>query len=56
MELKVQKIIRLQRLVNQLPYTFIDPKHVTKSHVLVVNAPIQIDVPDGCSTTELKAY
>ncbi|KAJ9542414.1 hypothetical protein OSB04_028920 [Centaurea solstitialis] len=46
-ELKVQKIIHLQGLANQLPDTFTDPKRVTKSHVPAANAPIKIDVPEG---------
>ncbi|KAJ9539142.1 LOW QUALITY PROTEIN: hypothetical protein OSB04_031875 [Centaurea solstitialis] len=43
-ELKVQKIIQLQRLANQLPDTFTDLK---KSHVPAANAPIKINVPKG---------
>ncbi|XP_028784088.1 uncharacterized protein LOC114740120 [Neltuma alba] len=46
-ELEVQKIVNLQSLANQLPDAFTDPKRVTKSHILTVNAPIKIDVPDG---------
>ena len=46
-ELEVQRIIHLQNLANQLPYAFIDTKKVTKSHITVVNAPSQIDVPEG---------
>ncbi|KAJ9567288.1 LOW QUALITY PROTEIN: hypothetical protein OSB04_003254 [Centaurea solstitialis] len=46
-ELKVQKIIQLQRLANQLPDTFTDLKKVTKSHVPAANAPIKINVPEG---------
>ena len=44
-ELEVQRIIHLQKLANQLPYAFTDTKRVTKSHILVVNAPIRIDIP-----------
>ncbi|KAJ9561314.1 hypothetical protein OSB04_006474 [Centaurea solstitialis] len=46
-ELKVQKIIQLQRLANQLPDTFTDLKKVTKSHIPAANAPIKINVPEG---------
>lgn len=46
-ELNVQKIIHLQRLVNQLPDTFTDSKKVTKSHVPAANAPIKVGVPVG---------
>ena len=44
-ELEVQRIIHLQNLTNQLPDAYIDTKKVTKSHILVVNAPSRIDVP-----------
>ena len=53
-ELKVQRIIHLQNLVNQLPDTFIDIKKVTKSHVLAANTPTQIDVLIGQLTNEFK--
>ncbi|KAJ9553648.1 hypothetical protein OSB04_017693 [Centaurea solstitialis] len=46
-ELKVQKIIQLQRLANQLPDTFTDLKKVTKSHIPAANASIKINVPEG---------
>ncbi|KAJ9566529.1 hypothetical protein OSB04_002495 [Centaurea solstitialis] len=46
-ELKVQKIIQLQRLANQLPDIFTNPKRVTKSHVPAANAPIKINVLEG---------
>ncbi|KAL0392725.1 UNVERIFIED_CONTAM: Retrovirus-related Pol polyprotein from transposon TNT 1-94 [Sesamum radiatum] len=46
-ELEVQKIIHLQRLANQLPDAFTDPKRVTKSYVSAANAPIKIDVLVG---------
>jgi len=36
-------------LANQLPYVFTDTKRVTKSHILVANAPIRIDIPVGQS-------
>ena len=36
-ELKVQKIIHLQNLANQLLNTFIDTKKVTKSHIPTAN-------------------
>ena len=42
-ELKVQRIIHLQNLVNQLPDTFIDIKKVTKSHIPAANTPTLID-------------
>lgn len=47
--LEVQKIVHLQRLANQLPNTFTDPKRVTKSDISVLNSPIRIDVPEGLS-------
>ncbi|KAD6794515.1 hypothetical protein E3N88_05411 [Mikania micrantha] len=46
-ELEVQRIIHLQRLANQLPDSFTDPKRVTKSHIPAVNAPIKISVTEG---------
>jgi len=48
-ELKVQRIIHLQKLANQLPYAFTDIKRVTKSHIHAANAPIRIDIPVGQS-------
>ena len=51
-ELEVQRIVHLQNIVNQLSDAFTDPKRVTKSHVVVVNAPIKIYVPKGKNTTE----
>ena len=53
-ELKVQRIIHLQNLANQLPYAFIDTKKVTKSHIPIVNAPARIDVPKGHLANESK--
>ncbi|KAL1214883.1 Retrovirus-related Pol polyprotein from transposon TNT 1-94 [Cardamine amara subsp. amara] len=46
-EIEVQKIIHLQKLANQLPDSFADPKRVTKSYIPAVNAPIRIDVQEG---------
>ena len=43
-ELKVQKIIHLQNLANQLLDTFIDTKKVTKSHIPTANTPARINV------------
>ncbi|KAI3821171.1 hypothetical protein L1987_08729 [Smallanthus sonchifolius] len=48
-ELEVQRIIHLQRLANQLPDVFADPKRVTKSHIPAANAPLKISVPQGQS-------
>ena len=44
-ELKVQRIIHLQKLANQLPDAFTDTKRVTKSHIPAANCPIRIDIP-----------
>ena len=47
----------MQNLANRLPDSFTDPKRVTKSHVLAINAPIRIDIQEGQSTeskTRLK--
>ena len=46
-ELKVQRIIHLQNLANQLPDAFVDAKKVTKSHIPAVNAPARTRVPEG---------
>ena len=46
-ELKGQRIVHLQGLANQLPDAFTDIKKITKSHVLAVNTPTRIDVPEG---------
>lgn len=43
-ELEVQKIIRLQRIVNQLPDAFNDSRRVTKSHIPTENVLVKIDV------------
>ncbi|KAL6313570.1 hypothetical protein AAG906_006937 [Vitis piasezkii] len=53
-ELKVQMIIHLQNLANQLPDAFIDTKKVTKSHIPVANTPSRIDVPVGQLTNQSK--
>ena len=53
-ELKVQKIIHLQNLSNQLPNVFIDTKKVTKSYIPVTNTPTRIDVPVEQLTNEFK--
>ena len=46
-DLEVQKIIHMQKLANQLPDSFADPKRVTKSYIPAANAPIRIDVQEG---------
>ena len=53
-EQEVQKIIHLQKLVNQFSDAFTDPKRVTKSHIPDANAPIRIDVPEPITTNEIK--
>ena len=53
-ELKVQRIIHLQNLTNQLPDAFIDTKKVTKSHILAANTPVRIDVPIRQLTNKSK--
>ena len=53
-ELKVQRIIHLHNLVNQLPDAFVDAKKVTKSHIPTANAPAQINVPKGQLANESK--
>ena len=47
----------MQKLANQLPDSFADPKRVTKSYIPACNAPISIDVQDGHNqvATESKA-
>jgi hypothetical protein len=49
-EQEVQKILRLQDIANQLPNAFTDSKRVTKSHISLVNASAQTEVPVGQST------
>src|SRR5690606_32790668 len=39
-DLEVQKIIHMQKLANQLPDSFDDPKRVIKSHIPAANAPV----------------
>ena len=55
-ELEVQGIIHLQNIANQLPDAFIDIKKVTKSHILIANALIRIDVPKGKLANESKIH
>ena len=50
-ELEVQMIIHLQNLA---PDAFINTKNVTKSHILIVNTPIRIDVLEGQLVNEYK--
>ena len=42
-ELKIQRIIHLKNLANQLLGVFIDTKKVTKSHIPAVNSPARIN-------------
>ena len=53
-ELKVQRIINLKKLSNQLPNAFIDTNKVKKSHITAANAPTWIDVPKGHLANESK--
>ena len=53
-ELKIQKIIHLQNLANQLSDAFIDTKKVTKSHIPTANTLSRINVPVGQLTNESK--
>lgn len=43
-EVNVKKIMYLQYLTNYLPNSFTDLKRVTKSHVLAINVPVQIEI------------
>ncbi|GKA07303.1 copia protein [Tanacetum coccineum] len=43
-EAKVQKIVHLQEIVNQLPDAFTYTKRVTKSHILAANAPTRVEI------------
>jgi hypothetical protein len=42
---KVQKIINLQNIANNLPEAFTNHKGVTKSHNPVVNVPKRVEIP-----------
>ena len=53
-ELKVQRIIHLQNLANQLSNGFMDTKKVTKSHILFANAPARIDILERQLANESK--
>ena len=46
-ELEVQKIIHLQNIANQLLDIFTTNKKMVKSHILAVNAPSRIEIPEG---------
>ncbi|GJY38765.1 retrovirus-related pol polyprotein from transposon TNT 1-94 [Tanacetum coccineum] len=43
---KVQKIMHLQEIANQLPDAFTDTKRVTKSHIPAANAPARVEIPN----------
>ncbi|GJY32326.1 hypothetical protein Tco_0415821 [Tanacetum coccineum] len=43
-ETKVQKIMHLQEIANQLPDAFTDTKRVTKSHIRAVNTPARVEL------------
>jgi hypothetical protein len=53
-ELKVQKIIHLQRMTNELPDAFINTKRVTKSHIPTLNTPARIDITPAEVTIQIK--
>ena len=53
-ELKVQMIIHLQNIANQLLDAFTDTKKVTKSHVSIANTSTRIDVLEGQLTNKSK--
>ncbi|KAL9661207.1 hypothetical protein QQ045_026029 [Rhodiola kirilowii] len=44
---RVQRILHLQEMANQLPDAFTNTKRVTKSHIPAENAPVQIEIPKG---------
>ncbi|GJY92150.1 retrovirus-related pol polyprotein from transposon TNT 1-94 [Tanacetum coccineum] len=45
-ETKIQKIMHLQVIANQLPNAFTDTKRVTKSHIPAANAPARVKIPN----------
>ncbi|GJR43791.1 disease resistance CC-NBS-LRR class family protein [Tanacetum coccineum] len=45
-ETKVQKIMHMQEITNQLPDAFTDTKRATKSYIPVVNAPARVEILD----------
>ncbi|GJT35758.1 hypothetical protein Tco_0926177 [Tanacetum coccineum] len=45
-ETKVQKIMHLQEIANQLPDAFTDTKRATKSHIPAANAPARVEIPN----------
>ena len=55
-ELKVQKIIYLQNLVNQILDAFIDIKKMTKSYISVTNTLVWIDVHVRQLTNKSKIH
>jgi hypothetical protein len=46
-EFEVQKIIHLQNIANQLQDVFNSSEKMIKSHILAVNAPCRIEIPEG---------
>jgi hypothetical protein len=53
-ELKVQKIIHLQRIANELPDAYTNTKRVTKSHIPALNAPARIEITPAEVTIQRK--
>ena len=55
-ELKVQKIIHLQKITNQLSDVFSNSRKITKSYIPIENVPMKINVPKGqiTNTNESK--
>ena len=54
-ELKVQRIIHLQNLANELSNAFTDHKKVTRSHIPTVIAPERIQVPLKATNSTVSA-
>nr|AAM74357.1 Putative retroelement [Oryza sativa Japonica Group] len=51
---EVQTIIDLQRIANNLPEAFINPKGIMKSHIPAVNAPERVEIPHDAEEPVFK--
>ena len=46
-ELKVQRIIHLQNITNQISNAFNDSRKIIESHIQVENTPTHVEIPEG---------
>ncbi|XP_074337293.1 uncharacterized protein LOC141674488 [Apium graveolens] len=51
-ESEVQRIIHMQNIANQMSDAFSDSRHIIRSHIHAVNAPIRVEIPTKKSIPE----